>query len=104
RIEDKTAITADEVERAGVLGTQLLLALSHDPAPAVAELTAVEIRARAFTLLARHYDECRRAVTYVRHHDGDADEIAPSLFTRPVRSKKPAAAQAEPVGLAELAE
>jgi hypothetical protein len=86
-----------------VLGTQLLLALSQDPTPVVNGLTPGELRARAFTLLVRHYDECRRAITYVRHHEGDADEIAPSLFTRAAKPKR-AGASAEPVELVEPAE
>ncbi len=87
-IEDKTAITADEVERAGTLGMQLLVALTSDARPAAQEATPGELRARAFTLLVRCYDECRRAIAYVRHHEGDANEIAPSLFVRAAKAKK----------------
>lgn len=31
-------------------------------------------------MLSRAYDDARRAVTYLRWHEDDADEIAPSLY------------------------
>jgi hypothetical protein len=34
---------------------------------------------RAWTLLDRAYDQCRRALTFLRHDDNDADSIAPSM-------------------------
>jgi hypothetical protein len=36
-------------------------------------------RERAMTLLVRTYQQARRAVLYLRHHQGDADLIAPPL-------------------------
>ena len=39
-----------------------------------------ERRVRAYTLFVRAYDQCRRAATYLRWGEEDADEIAPSLF------------------------
>jgi hypothetical protein len=97
-IHDKTAVTLEEVQRAGALGALLLVALGADTQPSVA--AAGEDRARAFTLLHRAYDECRRAVAYLRFHEGDAERITPSLFTREARAKKPAEGEpaAEPTG------
>ncbi len=92
-IHDKTAITLEEVQRAGALGALLLVALSED-AQAAAASDSGEDRARAFTLLFRAYDECRRAVAYLRYHEGDVDQITPSLFTREGRAKKPAGSDA----------
>ncbi len=92
RVEDKTAVTAEEVERAGSLGARLLVALSRDALPSANEETPGELRARTFTLLVRHYDECRRAIGYVRYHEDDADAIAPSLFARGPRARKVVAA------------
>lgn len=37
-------------------------------------------RRRALTLAVRAYEEVRRAVQWVRWHEGDADELAPSLY------------------------
>jgi hypothetical protein len=50
-------------------------------------------------LLAQVYDQCRRAVFFLRWNEGDADAIAPSLYTkRPRRaaSLAPEVQQPEP--------
>jgi hypothetical protein len=80
-IQHKTAATWEEVLRAGELGPLLLAALGvrDHGVPLEPERTA-EQRRRAFTLFFRAYDETRRAVGYLRWHQGDADEIAPSLY------------------------
>jgi hypothetical protein len=71
-----------EVERASTLGATLLEALGQrkqgtDGSAAPRE--ADEQLAKAYELYFRTYDECRRAVLYLRWHEGDADEFAPSL-------------------------
>jgi hypothetical protein len=73
------------VDRAAMLGLELHARLgarrladdplANDGGPQMA-------RSRAFTLLVRVYDQCRRAVTYLRWNEGDADSIAPSLYGR----------------------
>jgi hypothetical protein len=50
-----------------------------EQAPAVVADASAR-RARAFTLFVRAYDQVRRAVTYLRWEDDDADLIAPSLY------------------------
>ncbi|WP_437516454.1 hypothetical protein [Sorangium sp. So ce1099] len=80
-IAGKTAATEEEVKRAGEVGPQLLAALGvreHGKGPGPTE--AADKRARAFALLVRAYDQIRRAVAYLRWDEGDADEIAPSLY------------------------
>ncbi|AUX23596.1 hypothetical protein SOCEGT47_041230 [Sorangium cellulosum] len=80
-IASKTAATEDEVKRAGELGPLLLAALGvreHGAAPLPTDAT--DKRARAFSLFVRAYDQTRRAVAYLRWDEGDADEIAPSLY------------------------
>jgi hypothetical protein len=81
-VASKTPITRTEVERATQLGGLVLEALgqrkqgtdgSADPREADEQL------AKAYELYFRTYDECRRAVMYLRWHEGDADEFAPSL-------------------------
>lgn len=77
----KTAATEEEVKRAGELGPQILAALGvreHGAAPLPAD--AADKRARAFSLLVHAYNQIRRAVIYLRWDEGDADEIAPSLY------------------------
>ncbi|WP_437776921.1 hypothetical protein [Sorangium sp. So ce1097] len=80
-IAGKTAATEEEVRRAGEVGPQLLAALGvreHGKGPGPTE--AADKRARAFALLVHAYDQIRRAVAFLRWDEGDADEIAPSLY------------------------
>ena len=39
-------------------------------------------RQRAYTLLVRSYDECRRGIAYLRARFGDAETITPSLYVK----------------------
>lgn len=76
-VENKTAATWDEVLRAGELGPTLLAALGVREFAVSAEPDALsEQRKRAFTLFYNAYDETRRAITYLRWHEGDADDLA----------------------------
>jgi hypothetical protein len=93
----QTPITLTEVERATQLGGLLFEALgqrkqgtdgSADPREADEQL------AKAYELSFRTYDECRRAALYLRWHEGDADEFAPSL--QPNRRRSRAAPNDEP--------
>ncbi|AUX37251.1 MULTISPECIES: hypothetical protein [Sorangium] len=82
-VKHKTTVEWPDVERASKLGPELLVALGARnqpgvPAPKAAD--PADRRARAFTLLVRAYDQCRRGVTYLRWVEGDYDAIAPSLF------------------------
>jgi hypothetical protein len=91
RVANRTAATHDEVEESAVLGTKLLIALSRR-GEAGAEISVVDdsedLRARAFTALRVAYDQCRRAVGYLRWSERDADAIAPSLFSRRAPRRK----------------
>jgi hypothetical protein len=79
-IQGRSAISETELEHAGQLAQELVTKLGvREQAPAVAGAAAV-LRQRAFTLFANTYDEVRRAVSYLRWHENDVDEIAPSLF------------------------
>jgi hypothetical protein len=39
-----------------------------------------DMRNRMFTLFIEAYDDARRAISYLRWHEGDADDVAPSLY------------------------
>jgi hypothetical protein len=79
-IQNKTAVRSEELEAAERLADRLVTAVGlRDQAP-VALTAAVATRLRAYTLFMRSYDEARRAVEYLRWHQGDADSIAPSLY------------------------
>ncbi|UQA58769.1 hypothetical protein [Polyangium aurulentum] len=80
-VGNKTAIEWSQVERAAELGPQILVALGERELPAGAKAEELaDLRVRAFSLLVRAYDQCRRAAAYLVWGTGDLDEIAPSLF------------------------
>jgi hypothetical protein len=88
-VANKTAIEEHEVQRAGAVGAELLVALGEREVVGAKKppAEAQELRGRAFTLLVRAYNECRRAIAYLRWYEGDADVIAPSLFRRRGQAK-----------------
>ncbi|AUX42903.1 hypothetical protein SOCE26_043410 [Sorangium cellulosum] len=105
KVRAKTAVEDAELERAADLGVRLLAALAAKPgkgsaaAPKITD--ASDRRARAISLVAKAYEECRRAVAYLRWHDGGDGELAPSLLQKP-RGRRPnsekAAASASSAG------
>lgn len=99
-VQGKTTVAQAECERADQLGRDILAAMGARLQPNGEPTTvdqAMDKRARAFTLFQRAYESCRRAATYLRWNDGDADILVPSIFTRP-RSRRPAVE--EPVAVA----
>lgn len=79
-----TLVTPTQLDRASILGTQLVAQLGEKTigvGPAGAGKTWSDQRNRAFRLFMFDYEEIRCAVRYVRHHEGDADTIVPSLHT-----------------------
>jgi len=104
-IEHKTATTLEEVRRAAELGPLVLAALgARDHGVSMEPVEAADQRRRAYTLFMRAYNETRRAVTYLRWHEGDGDLLAPSLYKgRGGRGngKQEPTASAEPVPGAE---
>lgn len=82
-IADKVAITRAQVDRAIPLSAQLQQALGvreSDDDPLVERTDPRHVRMQAFTLFVAAYDECRRGVSHLRWHEGDAAEIVPSLY------------------------
>jgi hypothetical protein len=79
KINGKTAVEKNEIDRAAELGPAVLVA---NAAKKHRNTDTEAQRARAFALLARAYDSCRQALTYLRWKEGDADSIAPSLFKK----------------------
>ncbi len=84
-IHNKTAVERHEVDRASMLGPELLVALSlrdKKPGPAFPFDDPAKVRAQCFTRFRDAYDSCRRAIVYLRWDEGDVDEIAPSLYAQ----------------------
>lgn len=95
QVENKTPVEPAQVERAAQLGPRILVALGARDQPGTKSADPAdpaERRQRAYTAFVRAYDQCRRAVTFLRWNEGDADEIAPSLFA----NRGPRAASGEP--------
>lgn len=96
KVRAKTAVEDEELNRAADLGMRLLAALASKPGKGASapKLTdAADRRARAISLVAKAYEECRRAVAYLRWHDGGDSELAPSLLQKP-RGRRPNAEKA----------
>ena len=92
KIRAKTAVEDVELTRAADLGVRLLVALALKPGKGSAaqpKITdAADRRARAVSLVAKAYEECRRAVAYLRWHEGGEGELASSLLQKP-RGRRP---------------
>jgi hypothetical protein len=80
-IKDFTPIKEADLERAEAKALHMLTVLGEREA-GTTRVPAAELRFRALSALVHHYDEIRRMVSFVRWHEGDADEIAPSLYVR----------------------
>ncbi len=95
-IQGKTALTAEEIQTAKDLGERLVRAAGvREQNPAV-QAEAARTRQQALTLLLGAYDETRRAITFLRWHENDADTIAPSLYAGKTRHTTDATPPANP--------
>lgn len=82
-VQNKTAVTQEDIAEAGSLA-QKLMALEARDAEAQAfppGTDAKSLRDRAFTLFSTAYEESLRAVTYVRWHQHDAHEVLAPMPT-----------------------
>ena len=82
KIARKCALRAEELAHANDLATRILRLIAIREQTTTPVAAAADIRARAFTLVIDTYEELRRAVSYLRWYEGDADTIAPSLYGR----------------------
>jgi len=103
RITGRTALTLDELERAGIVADELMLAAGIRESGPQMMTTVILNRQRAFTLFAQSYDQVRRCIQFMRWNEGDADDIAPSLYAGRRRKsgselnpEEPAPAEATP--------
>jgi hypothetical protein len=79
-LEGKTPLSLQELNQAANQALDLASAIGSKEQSPVVIGEAARSRQAAFTLFRRAYDEARRAVLYLRYHEGDGDEIAPSLY------------------------
>jgi hypothetical protein len=80
-ISGSTPITEADLDRVEAKAQRMLTVLGEREKGST-RMPALELRVRALSALIRHYDEVRRMITFLRWREGDADEIAPSLYTR----------------------
>lgn len=82
KVKGHTALTLDQIAEAEGVGSSIVTALGKQKAKTgnPERRRAVDLRARAFTLFLAAYDEARRAVTFLLWHQGNADEVVPSLY------------------------
>lgn len=79
-IKNKTAVELAELDDAERLADRLISAVGvRDEGQSIVAEPA-ETRSRVFTLFLRAYDEVRRAVTFIRWHEGDVDLLVPNIF------------------------
>jgi hypothetical protein len=81
KVRNLCGVTEVDLARGEHLGTAAFRALAQRESPLASAATneAALLARKAWTLLDRAYTQNRRALAYVRHAHGDADEIAPSL-------------------------
>ena len=79
-ISHKTPTTLADLDRIGGKAKRMLRQLDMREQGEV-RMLALELRARAMTHLIRTYSQVRRNITYVRWDEGDAEAIAPSLWS-----------------------
>jgi hypothetical protein len=93
-IGGQSALQLSDLENGETLADQLLTALGERAAADETSSSAALNRQRAYTLFLRAYDELRRGLVYLRWHERDVDEIAPSLYsTRIGRRPRPSTAE-----------
>jgi hypothetical protein len=88
-IQGKLPLTLDDLTRANQLAAHLLRTIGLREQGAAGVEAATDVRMRAFTLFLRTYGDAQRAVAYLRADQGDAENIAPSLYTGRGRRKAP---------------
>jgi hypothetical protein len=76
----KTAVSVEELTSAKELASTVLRAIGERDLAVLSSPASLELRMRAFTLFADAYDKIRRAMTYLRWDEGDADTFAPTIY------------------------
>jgi hypothetical protein len=83
KLAGRTPVTEAELDRAAELSNEIIEALGQRRVGtdgAALPSKEEEERLKSFWLFHGVYEESRRAMTWVRWHEGDADLLVPSLF------------------------
>lgn len=81
RIAGRSATLPADWDTADVLAADLLGLAARRETRRQLQPKLADNRLRAVTLMAKSYDQTRRAVQFLRHDEGDVDLITPSLYT-----------------------
>lgn len=79
-LEGRCPLSEAQLLRGRALGNMLLEAADQRGVDTKRGTPLHKERQRAFSLLSRRYDDVRRAVTYLRWREDDADALAPSWY------------------------
>ena len=80
RVKSMCGVTEHDLTRAAQVGPAMFALISRREHQTVASLSDGTLRMRrAWTLLDRAYSHCRRALSFLRFEEADADNLAPSL-------------------------
>lgn len=79
-IKGKTGVTLEELDDAESDADELSSAIAIKEGGPSIVTEAAQTRHRAFTDFVNAHNEARHIVQYLRRHEGDADEIIPSLY------------------------
>ena len=88
QIAGKCCVSEQELHRAKAIADALLAYVGIREQSPEEKAAALVVRDRAFSLLAEDYELARRAITFLRWEEGDADQLAPSLYGTKHRSRK----------------
>jgi hypothetical protein len=79
-ISMRSAVQPFELDQAEKLYEQVTRAFADRERQSEAVAIATAERARAYTLMVKAYDHLRRAATFIRWEEGDANKFVPSLY------------------------
>jgi hypothetical protein len=95
-VQGRCATQEADIHRANQIAASILQAVGlREQGPAAIASTA-ELRARAYTVFTRAYDQVRRVVTFLYWDDDAIDAMAPSLYAGKGGRGKAAPASAQP--------
>lgn len=81
-------VTAAEVDRAAELAHAMTLELGADSDPDLSQHTLLLERQKLGMLLTRAQGQLRRAMAYLRHDEGDAASLVPTLYVTKPRGRR----------------
>ena len=80
RYNGRTPFTREDLELASALALKLMNVATVRGTQEMKLQQALDLRARAFTLLYRAYTEVYHGMAYLRRDEGDVEKLIPSLF------------------------